>query len=358
MPRRLRIDAVSLVLGALLASERPSAAAADEASRDKPAATESPSAAEALFAPPGVGGVAAANVAMLPPVEDGGALESDLFGAEDASNLTERPTAGGGMPRGTRAGFFQKVTLDSRWVPALSSDQPTVADVSATVLFAAPAPSRESPLLMTPGFGSHSIGGPTTFDLPEQLYDASFDVGWMSRLNDRWGVNLGVTPGIYSDFEQTDGDALRIAGRLLFSWNWTPTTQVIFGAVYLDRPDVPALPAAGITWTPTDDWRLDLLAPRPKVARRMAYSDDLEHWLYVSGEFGGGNWAVERASGAHDNLSYRAYHLLAGWERKNFEGISGLLEFGLAFGRRFEYEHGGEVFNPDPSLLLRGRVQY
>ena len=327
----------------------------DETTREAERETQPPSEQSRLFDAPSSAGGPVAEIALLPPVEDQG-LPSLLEPQLEAEAAKGGPPAG--MPRGTRDGFFQRVTLDSRWTPAMRSGQPDVVDASATVVFALPAPSRRSPLLLTPGFASHSIGGPSAFDLPEQLYDATFEIGWLSQLTERWGVNVAVTPGVYSDFQQSDGDALRITGRLLASWKWTPTAKVIVGAVYLDRDDVAALPAAGLVWTPSEDWRLDLIAPRPKIARRLFCSEDAENWLYVSGEFGGGSWSVERAGGAVDVLNYRAYHLLGGWERKHFGAVSSLLEFGLAFGREFEYDLGGESFLPDESLVLRGRLQY
>lgn len=341
----------ALLVGVGLAARAPANEPRLKDDDGSPEAAAAASTTADLFDPPG-----AIEVAMAPPTELGEAASDDPL--DFLADAAPARRAAVDLPRGARDGVFQKVVLESLWTPAMSSDQPDLVDVSAYAVFGLPAPTRRSPLLLTPGFGSHSLGGPTALDLPEQLYDAYFQVRWMSQLTERWGVNVAVTPGVYSDFEQTDGDAIRITGQLLASWDWTPNAKVIAGAVYLDRPDVAALPAAGLIWTPNDDWKLDFIAPRPKAARRLFDSADVEHWAYLAGEFAGGSWAVQRASGADDQLSYRAYHLLTGWERKHFGAVTGAVELGLAFGREFEYDAGGESFRPDESLLFRGRVEY
>ena len=39
--------------------------------------------------------------------------------------------------------------------------------------------------------------------------------------------------------------------------------QWLLGVDYLDRDDVRLLPVFGLLWTPSDDWRIDLVQPFP-----------------------------------------------------------------------------------------------
>jgi hypothetical protein len=106
----------------------------------------------------------------------------------------------------------------------------------------------------------------------------------------------------------------------------------------------------------TPDVKYDFVFPRPRAAYRIWYDGGPpgvnERWLYLMAEFGGGIWAVERASGATEALSYSDYRLLVGTERKIVGGLSRKLEFGYVFGREFEYDSGPGT-DVDDSLMLR-----
>ena len=101
--------------------------------------------------------------------------------------------------------------------------------------------------------------------------------------------------------------------------------------VYLDRNDLPILPGVGLIWTPTPDWRLDLIFPRPKLARRLVFLPrQREDWVYLGGSLGGRTWSVERQPGVPDQLTLRDYRLYLGWERI-VEGGGGLFVVGFEF---------------------------
>lgn len=263
-----------------------------------------------------------------------------------------------GLPPGTRNGFFQSVHFSSTWLPALDNNDLGLTDLTLYAKFGLPAPTRDSPLLITPGFESHHLAGPMGADLPEELYDAYVQFMYIRKLAGRLGMIASVTPGIHSDFKQSDGDSIRVPGNLLATWQWTERLKLLVGAVYLDRPDISVLPAFGVIWTPDESIKMDLAVPRPRIAWNFAQVGEVQHWAYIGGEFAGGSWAVRRDSGVSDTLGYSAYHLLMGWERNRFFALGSQVEFGYAFGRRLEYDSDGLIYEPNGTILLRANLSY
>ena len=180
-----------------------------------------------------------------------------------------------------------------------------------------PCPTRAFPLLITPGFAVHFLNGPNSVALPPEVYDAYTEFRWLGHLTPRWGFDVAVTPGVASDFRQDSGHAVRITGHGIAAWTLTPvpapptvpTLMLVLGADYLDRTDVPLLPVAGLVWTPNDDTKFELVFPQPKISRRVYWSgiskEDVQDWVYLGGELGGGTWAIRRADGQNDLLNYR-----------------------------------------------------
>jgi hypothetical protein len=209
-------------------------------------------------------------------------------------------------------------------------------------------------------FAWHFLNGPQTApdDVPTNLYDASLDatIAWRSR-DEKWMAMLAIAPGIFSDFENTN-DAFRLTGRLLAMYQWRPETQLIFGAVYLGRDDLPWVPAVGVMYVPYEWLRYEISLPRPRIAYRYAAEGDVERWVYTAGELGGGTWSARRAGGADDVLSYRDFQWLIGIERKQKEGLSWQVEAGWLFGRKLEWESGVGDRDIDPAGIVRVMLTY
>ena len=112
-------------------------------------------------------------------------------------------------------------------------------------------------------------------------------------------------------------------------------------------------------WTPNPDLRLDLIFPRPKLARRLVFIPrQREDWVYLAGSLGGRTWAVERQTGTPDQLTLRDYRLLVGWERI-IEGGSGVFaEAGFVFGRELEYDSDPLTQSFDDAFMIRGGVRF
>jgi hypothetical protein len=193
-------------------------------------------------------------------------------------------------------------------------------------------------IFVTPQFGWHLLSGPRTTDLPPRLYDASLDMSLWRPVGEAWMLQFSLAPSIFTDGHNTTSDALRIIGRFMAYYTMSPTCQLVGGFVYLDRQDVPALPAAGVVYTPREDLRYELLFPKPRLAWRQYDTGDWQQWVYVTGELGGGSWAVERTSGADDIATYRDLRFVLGLERKMAEGRTWYAEGGYVFGREIEFQ--------------------
>ncbi len=273
-----------------------------------------------------------------------------------SSDGTSPPGTKSLLPPGTRPGMFQKLLFTNAYAPAFDDSSAGFNQIEIAVLLGLPFPERETPLLITPSYGVRFLDGPTTLDVPSRLHDAEVDFHHFRRIHERWIFDTAVTVGTYGDdAELGTSDSIRVSGRALGIYELSPEWKGIVGVVYLNRAGASIIPAAGLQYD-TPDVKYDLVFPRPRAAYRIWYDGGTpgmnERWVYVMAEFGGGIWAVERASGASDTLSYSDYRLLIGTERKIVGGLSRKFEFGYVFGREFEYDSGPAV-DLDDTLLVR-----
>lgn len=264
------------------------------------------------------------------------------------------------LPPGTRPGVFQKLNLWTEWMPRVEDDSVGVTGIGADVVFGVPLLTRESPLIITPGYHVNFLSGPDFVDLPARVHDAQIDFHHFRKLNCDWLFDGAVTLGVYADDHSFDSsNAFRVTGRALgirdFHNNW----KGVVGVVYLNRAGYTVIPAAGLMYD-CGDVKLDLVFPRPRLSVRTycASPGCDERWWYLQGEFGGNRWAVRRDSGADDTLAYRDLRVLIGTERKLVGGISRRWELGYVFSREIEYEDSAFEASLDDSLFVRGGLTY
>jgi hypothetical protein len=251
--------------------------------------------------------------------------------------------------------------LSATWLPAGDNDIGWT-DFDARMKFAFPTLEN---LTIQPGFQLHFIDGPTRTDLPESLYGTQVELRWKQQVSRPFWIEAALSPGVYSDFEQSSGDAFRLKAQGLAFFAFSVETQVVAGLYYLDRFDINFLPIFGLIHSPREDIKLNLVFPAPKVAMRVRQGGlNDEWWAYLSGEFGGGSWAVERVSGVlpggrrKDQIAYRDWRLMLGLERKTGDGATMFFEAGFVFQRELEYDSGRGDFDPDNAGILRVGVSY
>jgi hypothetical protein len=297
--------------------------------------------------------IAPGEVILAPDVGDELLLPPPEF-AEPAPDPDRPPDA--------RDGLFQKLIFTDTWLARTGTYGLGMSDLQLKTVLAFPIPSRDWPLIVTPGFGVHFLDGPVVSDLPPRLYDAYVQFRSMKRLSPRWAADVGITPGVYSDFEQSSDKAFRITGYGAAMFTWTPTTKLLLGVAYLDREDLRVLPIGGILWNPTPDLAIELSAPRPRIAQRLywngALTDEVQDWVYLAGELGGGIWAIRRVDGSNDETTYTDYRIILGVERRDLGGLDGHIEVGYVFGRSLEYRSRDADIDLNPTVMVRGGVTY
>ena len=206
-------------------------------------------------------------------------------------------------------------------------------------------------LLVNPTIAAHTLDSP--LETPPRLYSAGVHMMWMERLKDDMRLTIAVNPSVSGD-EAEFGRQVRVFAMGAVAWDWIPDElRVTAGAAWLGRRDIGVVPAAGLEWTPGDDWNVSLILPRPRVARRLASSDTSETWLYAAGAINGGTFDVRRRDGTVDELSIREFGASIGLELKGEGYGRGFCEIGAGFGRELQFERPQETIDFGPGVVFR-----
>jgi hypothetical protein len=209
-------------------------------------------------------------------------------------------------------------------------------------------------LSIRPQFQVLFLGGPTAPgpDLPSQVYALTTDFQIEQPVSRQLTFTLGATPGLYTDWQNLSGEAVRVPARLFASYVVSPKLIVIGGAVYTAQPELPIIPAAGLIWKPSDTWRVDLIAPRPRVVYN--WSDQLQ--VYGQFSFDASTYAV-RSLGRDDLLEYRDFRVAMGTEWTTKRKVRLYSEVGAAFARTLDLMHQPSN-NVEPGLFLRTGIRF
>jgi hypothetical protein len=271
-------------------------------------------------------------------------------------------------PRDNRCGSFQKLSFVNTYLPRMGSDGFGLYDVELTSVWGVPFPSKDAPLVITPGIATHWLDGPASLDIPAQLHDVYTEFRWLPKIGERFRADVAVQPGYYSDWDGSTARALRITGHASGIYDWTPTFQLVLGVAYLDRPDIELLPIAGFIWKPSPDAEYRLVFPTPKISwcigtgAMAAYVDpkarDFETWLYLGGELGGGTWAIRHSDGASDLMSYSDWRVFLGMETKSLVMLGSFIEVGYVFHRTIRLTSTDDSVEFGNTLMARAGVYY
>jgi hypothetical protein len=220
------------------------------------------------------------------------------------------------------------------------------------------------PPFFSVGFGYTDINSPAVFDLPSELYESSIGVSWMRRRSERWMFRSMIGVANATDGNNNSSDSWQFRGGIfaIYSprekWTWT------FGAIALGRNDIPVVPAIGLIYQPNPELRFDLLFPRPRASFLLTDNGQRQNWGYIGGGLNGGTWAYQRTGGLNDQLTYRAWQLVLGWEStpRLQPGMPFSLgrkfgaEIGYAFAREFEFESERTDIELGDTIILRATI--
>ena len=224
--------------------------------------------------------------------------------------------------------------------------------------FGIPLGSMDNLIGLRPYFRSDQQHGVASFDLPSVLYNTGLNILHQRKWTASFSSTVVVTPSIRSDFTTSD-HAFRVFGLALMNWKCRSDLTVSLGAVYFDRADFNLLPAFGLVWTPTPEWKIDATMPRPRIFHRLwKHGGEAEGWAYVGGSIGGNTWAVTRESGLTDELTIRDFRFMGGYEVLEKGNRGHFIEAGLAFGRSVEYERTDSEVSLDAGLYFDAGIKF
>ena len=99
---------------------------------------------------------------------------------------------------------------------------------------------------------------------------------------------------------------------------------------------------------PRPDMRFEVVFPRP----RAVYQLTDRYACYLSGELGGGTWAIQRPVVGNDLATYHDLRLCVGLEYLEDDKQRSAFEIGYLFDRRIEYTSGIGDMPLDDAVLL------
>ena len=193
------------------------------------------------------------------------------------------------------------------------------------------------------------LSGPRSAALPARVYEISAGFQTRQQWSPAFSYDLSTSIGIFSDFEGSAREGVRFPSHAVGIFHVNNSTDVVFGADFLDRDDISVLPVLGFSYRNPDfsQLRLDLIFPRP----RIEYSLSKSKRMYVSGSMGGGTWDVD--DGIDLVATYRDYRLMFGFENADDDGETTAIELGYVFGRQMELRGQSDHTEFDDAFMIR-----
>lgn len=254
---------------------------------------------------------------------------------------------------------LQSVGVSTSWLSPMGEGDLGMQHYSVSLGTGIPLGSFSNVLAVTPSVRIDVLKNHERFGVPAQLYDVGADLFYRRPLNERVSGMVVLRPSVRSDMT-TSQQAFRLFGLVLLTWQAVPQRLGLSGGVvYLDRDDLPVLPAIGLKWTPHRRALLDLRFPESKIAWRLQRTgNESETWAYASAGLGGNTWAVTRTNGSADEFTVRDIRLLLGIEHLQDGGGGWYAEVGSAVGRRIEFGNTAMETDMGPAVVLEAGWRY
>lgn len=263
--------------------------------------------------------------------------------------------------------LFQDTGLRSSYIYGKHKDDLAMTEAEAsTTLYFANFLGIQNGLRVRPGFEFLWTSGPSapaTSDVPARLYSGYLDFALNPQFTPQFSAELTARVGVFSDFQSFNDDSLRIQASALGIAQTSPTCALKFGVAYIDRVDLQLLPAFGILWTPNPQTRWDIFFPAPKLSNYWTTMGNKQVWWYLSAEYGGGSWSIEREEepeiGANERIDINDIRVIAGVECWSLNRTYGFFEVGYVFSREVVYYRvPGDTLGINDSFMLRGGISW
>ncbi len=210
-----------------------------------------------------------------------------------------------------------------------------------------------------PGWGVTWLNGPDTADLPPQLYQFTLPIEFDAINEQAWTLSVMLTPGWFTDGENRRPEMFRMLGAVTANYRQSEAMQFGLGLLYLDRDDIPALPLFGLLFESGEaPIRYELIFPSPRVVWTFADNPHSRFTAYLSGELGGGSYAIKRTDRTPDVVTLRDLRLIAGVDLADHRGRKAAVEAGWIFDRAIESRTGRGDYDPPAAFMARLRLEY
>ena len=278
-------------------------------------------------------------------LSDQGADDSVAGVAPDSSNIPARK-----IPRRPPVGWNAEWIMDSDSGLAASEAHATIPLLK---FFGSPPP------LVKTSFGYTRLFS-DEFELPANLFEYSIGLTWIRPMNDRWTVLSMLGVSMATDNENRSSDAWQFRGGVFGIYKRSESWQWTFGVLATGRGDLPIIPAIGAVWQPKPGFRADLTFPRPRLNWLVSERESRQQWVYLGAGLKGTTWAWQAPGDVDDQLTYRDWRLVAGWESRPVAeggmpfalGRTLAAEVGFAFARQFEFEQETRTESLDDAAFM------
>ena len=191
-------------------------------------------------------------------------------------------------------------------------------------------------------------------ELPNQVGGMSVDAGWTMRTTGGSAIQLRLKPGFYSDIEQIGGGAFYVPFSLAFIQSFSDQVSGIAGAEIRPRFDLPVMPLLGLTWQPSDCFRLEATVPESRMEWGVA-----EFWtVYWAFEWINTSYTLrEKGNFDRKQMTLEDFRTYIGAEYEVSDNIRIYGDLGTVFNRSISFERNPEErpgdVDIDNGVLLR-----
>jgi hypothetical protein len=192
-------------------------------------------------------------------------------------------------------------------------------------------------LTMGGGYGLKHIEASSLAALPQELQALFLEAGASYRINDKSFASIKLYPGFYSDFKDIGDDDLRMPVLALGGYNFDNGFSVVGGFIYrFGYHASQYIPALGFSYQPNQQWRLDLIAPRPAIT----YFASNRLQLFVGGDFSSDEYELKDHSLGSKVIKYSDLKAMAGINYLPVREVKLSASAGYAFDRKFAFFDG------------------